>query len=57
MTRNGAILEKSVTWELCTVEGQQYFLKLKMELFARNYLVASESGYSNMLWCAMAEGF
>lgn len=57
VTRNGAILEKSVTWELCTVEGQQYFLQLKMELFAINYLVASESGYSNMLWCAVAEGF
>lgn len=31
------------------MEGQLYFLKLKMELIAINDLVASESGYSTML--------
>lgn len=39
------------------MEGQQYFLKLKMELIAINDQVVSESGYSNMLWSAMAEKF
>lgn len=39
------------------MEGQQYFLKLKMELIVINDLVASESMYSDMLWCAMAERF
>lgn len=39
------------------MEGKQYFLKLKMELIAINDPVALESGYSNMLWCAMAGTF
>lgn len=38
-------------------EMQQTFLKLKMKLIAVNYLVASESVYSNMLWCAVTERF
>ena len=39
------------------MERQQYFLKLKMELIVVNDLVASESVYSNTLWCAVAERF
>lgn len=39
------------------MERQQYFLKLQMELIVVNELVASESVYSNLLWCAMAERF
>lgn len=39
------------------MERQQYFLKFKVEQIVVNDLVASESGHSNMWWCAMTERF